>query len=240
MTINELLDGYRGCVPSGVRYRPRTWIRALDLVAAPADVLAVLADDEFTTAAVAHAGDRVVGRDDLERMFDDLDVSDDHELLRTFLLVQAWGTGTSGSRTVRHTGVAFRHADVLVGNLRHAAETLRAASTPDALAVAYDEWTAPGVGRSFFTKWFAHAGRVPSRDWQPLILDQRVLRTLNDTLGYSTQALAGTSHWPRRYQAYVELVHTWAREDDDPATAAWVEWVLFKHNGAAALPDRTN
>lgn len=39
-----------------------------------------------------------------------------------------------------------------------------------------------GVGEAFFTKWFAFAGFVPGRDWQPLILDSRVRATLHQTL----------------------------------------------------------
>jgi hypothetical protein len=61
------------------------------------------------------------------------------------------------------------------------------------LETAHAAWKVRGVGRSFFTKWFAFAGRVDGRVWQPLILDDRVSATLNRTLDISTLALAVAS-----------------------------------------------
>jgi hypothetical protein len=90
------------------------------------------------------------------------------------------------------------------------------------------------VRQAFFTKWFAFAGRVPNRAWQPLILDSRVYATLNDTLMISTTSLAGSRNKAARYRAYVGALHAWARDlsaDGRTVTAERLEWVLFEHNG---------
>jgi hypothetical protein len=92
----------------------------------------------------------------------------------------------------------------------------------------------PGVRRSFFTKWFAFAGQVAGRDWQPLILDDRVLRTLNHTFGLSTRALAGPRYRGRRYAAYVQHMHRWSRALQDEGvhcSTERLEWIFFAHNG---------
>lgn len=234
-TISELLDAYRGEAQGPVRYRPATWLASLEPAGVDPAVLTVLTDDAWTTPAT-RTGDRLVDRADLERLIDAMDIDGDVEVLRAFLLTQAWGTGTTGSRTIRHTTNAFRHRDALITGLRRSMDTLRGASTTEGLAIAFQDWAVPSVGQSFLTKWFAHAGCVAGRDWQPLILDQRVLRTLNSTLSITTKQLAGTGRRSQRYRAYVDAVHTWAREDEHGATASWIEWVLFQHNGAEHLP----
>ncbi|MFC4018838.1 hypothetical protein ACFOW4_12920 [Micromonospora sp. GCM10011542] len=101
---------------------------------------------------------------------------------------------------------------------------------------AYCRFSLAGVGRSFYTKWFAFAGRAEDRPWQPLILDDRVFRTFNDTLGIFTVRLAGTRRRDRRYCAYVEHLHLWSnsvREAGIQCSAERLEWILFAHNGAA-------
>lgn len=162
-------------------------------------------------------------------MLDDVDLDDDSSLLRAFLLVQAWSAGTSGSRTLRHTATAFTHRDLLVGSLRASAERLRFAQGTHALAEAYTSWVCPGVGPSSFTKWFTFAGRSERRGWQPLILDERVYRALNRTLGVRLVDLAGSKSRAARYQAYVEAVHAWSREV--AVAPEHMEWVLFADNG---------
>jgi hypothetical protein len=94
-------------------------------------------------------------------------------------------------------------------------------------------------------KWFAFAGRTPGREWQPLILDDRVLRTLNDTFGLSTRTLAGSRNWGARYSAYVRHLRTWSRtllDEGVDCTAERLEWIFFLHNGGPlasdAVPDR--
>jgi hypothetical protein len=106
---------------------------------------------------------------------------------------------------------------------------------------AYQAWAVVGVRRSFFTKWFRFAGRRPSRDWQPLILDDRVLKTLNHCLKVSTRQLADSRSWAKRYRAYVEAMHDWARQlsaSDTLVTADRLEWILFSHAGDPDLSVR--
>jgi hypothetical protein len=117
-----------------------------------------------------------------------------------------------------------------------AAHALRGANTlgDGAIEHAHATFRLPGVRQAFFTKWFAFAGRVPNRAWQPLILDSRVYATLNDTLMISTTSLAGSRNKAARYRAYVEAMHAWARDlsaDGRTVTAERLEWVLFEHNG---------
>ncbi|MFI5712121.1 hypothetical protein [Kribbella sp. NPDC051620] len=157
---------------------------------------------------------------------------------QALVLVMAWGSGRMDSRTIRHTGWALARPEATHQMLTSAAERLRSADALEggSLERAYQAWRVPGIRRSFFTKWFAFAGYVPDRSWQPLILDDRVLRTLNRTLNTSTRALAGSRLWSRRYSAYVEAVHRWSGELSETGLdidAGQLEWILFKHNGAA-------
>ena len=112
---------------------------------------------------------------------------------------------------------------------------------PDgALASAYNEFDVAGVDRSLFTKWFAFAGVVADRPWQPLILDDRVTKTLNDTLDVTTRAMAGVRDRGERYAAYVAHLHSWSvqlTEAGQPCSAERLEWLMFKHQGKA-LPRR--
>lgn len=239
VTVNQLLTAYQGQSESSVRFRPATWVHALAATAGPHD-LTVLLDPSIGAASTRHQGDRLLARTDVQAVVDEALVQgDDGSLVRAFLLVQAWGTGTTGNRTLRHTATALAHRPALVKALASAAEALRGASSPDALADAYNAWNSPGVGRSFFTKWFAYAGRTGAREWQPLILDDRVLATLNDTLKVTTHDLAGSRRWPQRYQAYVTTAHRWGSEfPEGPLPAERVEWVLFRHAGAEGAKPR--
>ncbi|WP_343034278.1 hypothetical protein [Streptomyces sp. Tue 6075] len=65
--------------------------------------------------------------------------------------------------------------------------------------------TLDGVGRPFFTKWFASADDCD----RALILDGRVLRSLN-ALGWSTREAAGLRDWPSRNAACVSTMHALA------------------------------
>lgn len=153
-----------------------------------------------------------------------VDLTDGVAVRQAFVLVMAWGSGTSNTRSHRYTRKALA-APTCTTQLVRAADSCRRGD----LIEAYSGFSVPGVGRSFFTKWFAFAGHLPGRAWQPLILDDRVLRTLNKTLGLSTRALAGSPHWGRRYAAYVEHLHAWSREVH--CSAERLEWILFAHNG---------
>lgn len=169
--LTDLVAAHADDEPTAVRFRPRTWDSTLADVE-PA-IRSVLHDDAITGPSVQVDGDRVVDRDAVLRVAGSTDVADTDDLLRAFLLVQAWGAGTSGGRTLRHTATAFAHRDQLVTALHTSAERLRGSHDTSALAAAYSGWSCPGVGPSFFTKWFTFAGRRESRGWQPLILDER-------------------------------------------------------------------
>ncbi|UNX55357.1 STAG domain-containing protein [Georgenia sp. TF02-10] len=189
----------------------------------------MLHDETITTPGEDAEGDRGVDRSALLKVAGAADLADSDELLRAFLLVQVWGSGLTGSRTLRHTATAFAHRDRLVTALRSSADLLRRADETSALAEAYKSWSCPGVGPSFFTKWFTFAGRREGRGWQPLILDNRVYRSLNRTLDVRLVDLADSRSRAARYRAYVEAVHAWSSELGVPADR--LEWVLFRDNG---------
>lgn len=212
-----------------VLIRPRSWRSAL--LDVEQSVLAVLDDDAVSRPSQSTAGDRLVDREGVHGLLDRTDLADEVSLLRGFLAVQAWGAGVTGTRTLRHTARAFAHREQLLSALRTSAERLRDANGTGVLAEAYDGWRCPGVGPSFFTKWFAYAGRRAGRDWQPLILDDRVYRPLKTTLDVRLVDLAGSRSRAARYRAYVETVHEWARTLGVPAER--LEWVLFRDNGRA-------
>jgi len=237
--LPSLLAHYRDKSQAPVRFRPSTWIRTLADVPAAQGVVQVLDEDRWALAdpSGGKPGDRLIDRHQLQGAAAETSLADDRELLSLFLLVQAWGAGTSGNRTLHHTRTAFGNPDALLPSLRTTAGTLRGADADiSPLETAYSAWNSRGVGRSFFTKWFANAGRVDGRPWQPLILDDRVFATLNKTLDTSTRDMAGSSNRARRYRAYVEHMHAWAAElaTETPTAdveAERLEWVLFRHNG---------
>lgn len=233
--LRDLVALYDGDASDGeVRFRPSTWESMLG--SAPAAMLALraLRDDPATHDSVHVVGDRVVIRAHLEAELDALDVDEesaDEALLRAFLLVQAWGIGLSGGgRAIANTRRAFEHRDHLVASLRRTAQTLRSSGDEVLLVTAHNQWAAEGVRQSFFTKWFAFAGRRAGRAWQPLILDRRVYATLNQTIEVDTQELAGIDDWAQAYRTYVIAMHQWA--DQLKMSAARLEWVLFEHAGA--------
>ncbi|WP_251151196.1 hypothetical protein [Cellulosimicrobium sp. Marseille-Q4280] len=225
--LADLVSARAGDEPAAVRFRPRTWDAALADVE-PA-IRAVLRDDAITGESVRVSGDRVVDRDAVLKVATSTDLDDDSGLLRAFLLAQVWGSGTSGGRTLRHTATAFAHREQLVAALRTSADRLRTAAETRALADAYAGWSCPGVGPSFFTKWFTFAGRREGRAWQPLILDQRVYRSLNGPLDVRLVDLAGHPARSARYRAYVDAMHAWSAEL--AVAADRLEWILFVDNG---------
>lgn len=212
-----------------VRFRPATWERKLADVAGAEVPLRALRDDTCTKVSKRVAGDRVVDRNVVARLSEAVDVGDSDALATAFLLVQVWGAGTSGSRTIGHTRRALTAYEPLLHDLRATATTLRDGADYEALATAHRTWKAEGVGQSFFTKWFSFAGHVAGRSWQPLILDDRVYATLNRTLGVTTRGLAATRSRSAAYEAYVRAMHAWAPLVG--ADAARLEWIAFVHNG---------
>jgi hypothetical protein len=171
---------------------------------------------------------RTVDRERLLLACQAMDLDDELSVLQTFVLVMAWGGGM-GSRTIYNTRLALADPAAAHKVLSRTARALRDAEESTDLVGIYDAWRLHRVGRAFFTKWFAFAGYVEERRWQPLILDRRVFNTLNDTLDVSTKTLAGVTSRSRRYHAYVEAMHAWSGEVG--LTASELEWVLFRHNG---------
>lgn len=226
--LPSLVSAYAGEAQRPVRIRPRSWASVLADVD-PA-IVGVLHEVAVAHPGALGDGDRLIDREAVTRLLDDADLADELALLRAFLVVQAWGSGVTGTRTLRHTARAFTHRDQLVGALRTSAVRLRGAEQISVLADAYRGWRCPGVGPSFFTKWFAYAGRNEDRDWQPLILDVRVYRALNRTLDVRLVDLAGSRSGADRYAAYVAVAHEWAASLR--MSADRLEWVLFSDNGA--------
>jgi len=102
----------------------------------------------------------------------------------------------------------------------------------------HDVWSLRGVGQSPASRWWACAGYVAGRTWQPLILDDRVYATLNRTLMIGgTTRLASSRRRADRYRAYVEAIHRWAVElrlEGRDADAERIAFVLGRHDGGAS------
>lgn len=222
--VRRLLETYTDEPERPVRYRPRSWTESED------PDYSLLHDPKLTRPTRCDPRDRLVHRETLEKYAARVPTTDEEALRQLFVLVMVWGSGTSNTRSYRYTRDAL--ADPRLDTaLRVTAEACREPGITR-LEDAYRAWRVTGVRRSYFTKWFRFAGYVPDRSWQPLILDDRVLNSLNATLNLSTHDLAGSNRWATRYRAYVELVHEWA-DDLEGITAQRIEWVLFMHNGRA-------
>lgn len=239
-TLAALVAAYSGDSQGAVRFRPDTWDRKL---ATAPGATALLRSEAYTKPAVqggaARAGDRCVGRSQILAAAADMDVADLASVLPVFVLTMAWGSGTSATRSLRNTASALADPQRAHTVLAAAAETLRNAEAEPGtlLRQAHRHFRLRGVGEAFFTKWFAFAGHVPDRCWQPLILDSRVRATLRKTLDVDLARATVERRAAARYATYVDLVHQWARDvsqKDLPADAARLEWILFRHNGAPA------
>ncbi|MFH8223558.1 hypothetical protein ACH4C2_27950 [Streptomyces sp. NPDC018057] len=218
--LAKLVERYGDCEQKPVRFRPRTWRPRLERHRA-AHVLAIGAE-----CANGPSGDRLISRGDLDHLRDRV-VDDDPSSLRDlFVAVMIWGSGTTNGRGPRYTEAALsdpRMPDVL----RATRKAVRAGD----LSGAYRQFALDGVGRSFFTKWFAAVDDRDAAYDRALILDNRVFRSLN-ALGWTSWKAAGTRHWPIRYAAYVSAMHEWATSLG--VTADRLEWLLFHLNGRAA------
>ncbi|GAB2591023.1 8-oxoguanine DNA glycosylase OGG fold protein [Kribbella endophytica] len=221
--LEPLVKQYEKREQRPVTYSPTSW--AKDWSDGTNSYLSVL-HGEHTEPT--DRGRRTVDRHHLLLACEGMDLEDELSVLQTFVLVMAWGGGT-GSRTIYNTRLALADPAKAHKMLSRTARALRDAADSTDLVEIYDAWRLHRVGRAFFTKWFTFAGYVEERDWQPLILDRRVFRTLNDTLDVSTETLAGVKSRAWRYRAYVEAMHAWSAEFD--LTASELEWVLFRHNG---------
>lgn len=226
--LDRLIDSYEGREQGTQSYNPNVWVAAL------ADVV----DEDFVRRALQRRDvttelrpDRFgVDRERLAKVVAGTDLDDDGELLSAWLLVQAWGNGVSSRFGRLNTAKAVGHREQLLTNLRTTTAILREAQEPVEIEKAYRAWQGRiGISEAFFTKWFAFAGVRAGREWQPLILDARVRRTLaRRPLDVSVTAVAGTTSLWVVYRAYIEMVHEWG---GSPEGAQRLEWILFEHNG---------
>ncbi|GAA1545243.1 hypothetical protein [Kribbella lupini] len=221
--LKPLVKQYEECAQGPVTYSPTSWAKDW-----PNGAIRYLQSLQGEHTEPADRGRRTVDRRHLLLACQRMDLDDELSVLQTFVLVMAWGGGM-GSRTIYNTRLALADPAGAYQMLSRTARTLRDAGDSTDLVEVYDAWRLHRVGRAFFTKWFAFAGYVEHRKWQPLILDRRVFRTLNDTLEVSTETLAGVKSRARRYHAYVEAMHAWSPEFG--LTASELEWILFRHNG---------
>ncbi|GHH03949.1 hypothetical protein [Streptomyces rubradiris] len=214
--LRKLVARYGDCEQQPVRFRPGTWRPRLEQHGAT-HVL-----DAGVECAGGTSGDRLISRGDLARLRDRVD--DDPESLRDlFVAVMIWGSGTTNGRGPRYTEAALSDPN-RTAVLRTTREAVRAGD----LKGAYAKFALKGVGRSFFTKWFAAVDDREAPCERALILDDRVFRSLN-ALGWTSWKAAGTRHWPTRYATYVSTMHDWAASTG--VTADWLEWLLFHLNG---------
>lgn len=225
--LAPLLESRDGKNQGPVEYDPDRWARRLHGIVSDDLVRAALEREDVTTSV--RPGRRTVTRGSINDLADAVDLADDDQVLSLWLLVLAWGNGTRSQRGFQNAANALERSEVLLDNLRRTATILRAAEDTSELAVAHRAWrTGFYVRESFFSKWFAFAGRRDGRGWQPLVLDENVWHTLNGTLGLTVADLAGSKEPAAKYQTYVELVHEWA---GSPDRAQWIEWVLFRQDG---------
>ncbi|MEV3998807.1 hypothetical protein AB0K62_24530 [Streptomyces halstedii] len=214
--LRRLVEAHAGRGQEGVRFRPETWRPWLE----PHGAAHVL--DAGWERATGPGADRLIDRDGLTAVR--ARAGDDRDGLRDlFVAVMIWGSGTTNGRGPRHTAAALSDPR-LPAVLRATRDSVREGD----LGLAYSQFTVRGVGRSFFTKWFAAVDDRASECDRALILDDRVFRSLN-ALGWSSREAAGTRRRPTRYATYVSTMHGWARELG--TTADRLEWILFAVNG---------
>ncbi|KOV73767.1 hypothetical protein ADL00_04135 [Streptomyces sp. AS58] len=214
--LQRLVFRYRDCEQSPVRFRPGTWRSRLE----PHGAGHVL--DVGVECGNGMSGDRLISRGDLVHLRDRID--DDPDSLRDlFVAVMIWGSGTTNGRGPRYTEAAL--SDVRMPTVL---QTTRKAVRDGDLREAYRQFALKGVGRSFFTKWFAAVDDRDAACDRALIFDDRVLCSLN-AFGWSSWQAAGTRHWPTRYATYVSSMHDWALSLG--VTADRLEWLLFHLNG---------
>ncbi|WP_372587068.1 8-oxoguanine DNA glycosylase OGG fold protein [Mycobacteroides abscessus] len=233
--LPALAERYSDSAPSAVRFRMPSWKAAL--VEVPGEPTRLLSDPSVTTDSTTQShravGDRVVTRDAVINACSAMDLTDDNAVIAAFVLVMAWGSGTSNSRSLRNTRKALVDVRAAASALRESAEALRAVEqiTDPVIADMHRQFVLPGIGEAFYTKWFAFAGYAPGRQWQPLILDSRVRRTLHHTLDTWLNQLTDVHRHPERYIAYLTAMHQWAAKLPQPITASQLEWIIFTHNG---------
>lgn len=233
--LPALIELYAGKSPPSVRFRLPSWETALaGIPGQPARLLSdPIITSDLNNERSRKLGDRVVTRDAVISACTSLDMADDGAVVAAFVLVMAWGSGTSNSRSLRNTRTALQDVGAAATALRESAATLRSVQRVDdpAITDAHRRFALGGIGEAFYTKWFAFAGFLPEREWQPLILDSRVRATLHKTLDVWLNRLTDVQNDRQRYVAYLVAMHRWAAQLPQPMTAAQLEWIFFAHNG---------
>lgn len=228
-----------GEADQAIGYKPSTWDDWLDRASWSAPNRQQL----FTTlrvdpAAIASGRIHYITRNQVRAMAETTDTAEARLQLLAATLI--WGRGRSNGRMRDHmVNVLDR------GNADGIDKVLAATSdlaTRATAAAAYRAWTLRGLRRSFLTKWLWAASCKHPPAERCLVLDDRVLATLNGPLQWSTKPAAESRRWANRYGAYVEQCHQWAAALSDKSartvTAEDVEWALFEANGDLRRLDR--
>lgn len=216
---------------SAASYDPQRWANNFEGLLDHTFVETVLMDPEVSVAGTGKYWS--VDRDNLHRVAAGMDLANDEQVMKVFLLMLAWGNGTNSRWGFQNARMALEASDHAVGKLSRSAQQVRGAHDVGDLADAYRSWNVKHISGSFFTKWFTFAGDVEGRAWQPLILDENVTRTLEGTLGTPLRTLTDIAGDAEHYVAYVSAVHeAAATELLTGVSAQQIEYALFKQDGA--------
>jgi hypothetical protein len=172
--------------------------------------------------AFSAIGEATVSRPELRDLSQRADTND--ERLGLLIATLVWGRGKRNARM----------RDPILRTLTHPDRDRVLGRTADlardgAVADAYEQWTLPGLGPAFFSKWlWAISSPVPEKC--SLVLDARVWATLR-TIGWDSRSAAGSTKWPLRYAAYVKACHGCAAALGPKVSAEDVEYALFRAAG---------
>lgn len=220
--LAALVEQYRNDVPKPVAYDLNQWESSLR----DSPIGTKFLTDDRWSRRHSTPRRRVIDRRDLAVLIADTNFADPDSVCVAFALVTIWHAGVTNAPAHRHLPKALADpacADQLVTAVQRCRH--------GQIAEAYQGFEVDDLTSAEFTPWFAFAGQVPDRDWQPLILDDAVFKTLNDTLGVTTQAMAGVRDRGQRYAAYVAHLHAWSRELKRPCSPERLEWILSEHHG---------
>jgi hypothetical protein len=129
--LAHLLRCYDDQRQAAVRFRVPSWRQAL--AACTANVTTLLVDDRYTAPCSSERfrrlGDRTVSRADVRSACQAVDVNDPEQVLQSFVLVMAWGSGTTGNRGLRNTARALSDPGAACKTLVGSASLLRRAQS---------------------------------------------------------------------------------------------------------------
>jgi hypothetical protein len=207
------------------RYRPTSWEAALARVPVAWNFLRL---PGVTEPVPGRHEDRTVTREALQAHLAAMDLADTGDVLASYVLVAAWGSGTTNTRILRYIPYALADPLRAAYQLATSIESVR----KDDLAGAYRRFGLPGIGQAYLTRWFALAGRRAGRDWQPLILDSWVHVALQAFGTPPARLAGGRTSRAVSYMAYIQTLHRWAeevRQDNPSCRAETLEWLLSQY-----------